>query len=223
MHERIQNDAKFEAGQGAAQAKVIVLEIAAAKLRVERAQFFQDGAAEHQAKTDQPGSFGGLPGVRGIPLGGEPGQFFQTRIIGRGNQLRAGHGIGDGASQAAIGIEEKGGRQVFQPAGCDDGVVIEQQDEVAAGAGQGLVVAGGKAQIGAVENDAGAAVFGGVGAEELARAVGRAIIDENQFVFNRGLFFNAGQTPLGVAELVVGQDDNGDQLAGRRLIPAHDR
>ena len=153
MNERVLRDANPEAGKARAQAKIIILEIAAAELLVESADALDDRPARKQAKSHHAANFLDLPGMGRGPFRRELGQLVQIAVTGFPDQLRPGHVIGHRPDDADVRMALQRGQHFFQPAFGDDRVVVEQNHALAPRNRQSLIVPGGKTEIALVGDD----------------------------------------------------------------------
>jgi len=102
-----------------------------------------------------------------------------------------------------------------QPAGRDDGVVVEEHQHLARRQRKSLVVCGGKAAVGVIQDDPNAAVHRRKFGQVIPRPIGGAIVDDDELVFRRGgVGEQTRHTQLRKDEVVVGDDDDAGQ---RRL------
>ena len=154
-----------------------------------------------------------MPGVLPAPIGGERLQLFERTVARILNKLRTGNAIGTRSDNARRRMLAKHRELVFEPTCGDYGVVVEEQNKIALGQGQRLIIAGGETAIDGIADQPRVRLCSGILLQPFARLFTGSIVHQQQLIRLRREQLDALQTTLRVIELVVDQNDDGDEFA----------
>ena len=210
MHERVARAPHGSARLADAAVVVVVLEEADAEALVERPDLLPGPPRHGRAEEREHRDVEGFAVVLADPVPGPGGQLADVRVRHR-HLRRVGDGIGHGADEAEVRVGREVAREGRRPAARHDRVVVQDDEHVPRGGGEAGVGRGGESPVLRLEERPDPGVPPGAVLEKLPRAVGRAVVhDEDLEVRPLGSGREAVETEPVELPPVPGDDDDRD-------------
>jgi len=204
------------ARKGCSCTEVVILEIPCAEALVERSDLVDQVFPEQHAETDQAPCLDAAAAVflpEGTGVAVEP---LDRIVIDGLHSLDAADVIGHRPDDACVGHAMQAFQHSREPPLRHDGVVVEQEDEIACSGLDPLVAALRKAEVPAVLDELDMAILLDELPQPLNGSVLRPVVDENDLMRLRRVPADAFDTALRVLQFVKGKDDDRDPFAFSR-------
>jgi len=213
------------ARKGCSNAEIVILEIPCAEALVERADLDDQVFPEQHAETDQAPSLDAAAAVF-LPEGACVVVEPVDRVVIDGlHSLDAADVVGHRPDDACVRHAMQAFQNPREPPLRRDGVVVEQEDELACSGPDPLVTALREAEVPAVLDELNVAILLDELSQPLDGSVLRPVVDEDDLMRLRRVPADALDAALRVLQLVKGKDNDGRKIAsggnrhGMRMNP----